>query len=156
MKIKKVKLKCEHKGILPFEQDELGDVVILAGENGSGKTRLLNMLGRYIQCLEAQDKIMLWYDDGTGADSIYSTAASLKVANYSHYDAVLQSASKFPPYVIGKAKELLLKCDYEETALNALLVIHDMAYGYSEEFKDLKKFITRATIFVKNCSCLFF
>lgn len=144
MKIASIELKDEQNGIYPFERnklgEELGDVVILTGANGSGKTRLLNMIRRHIVTLEYNDKLKLTFIDGDGQEREYSEAALLQAANYSHYDAVLQLSKKFSPYVIGKAKKLLAECNYEETALNALLVIEDMAYGYSEEFKDGRKF----------------
>lgn len=144
MKIASIELKEEQNGICPFRRDKLGeklgDVVILTGANGSGKTRLLDMIRRHLQTLEYKDKLKLTYLDELGMEREYAEAALLQAANYSHYDAVLQLAKKFSPYVIGKAKKLLAECNYEETALNALLVIEDMAYGYSEEFRDGKKF----------------
>ncbi len=144
MKIASIELKEEQNGICPFRRDKLGeklgDVVILTGANGSGKTRLLDMIRRHLQTLEYKDKLKLTYLDELGMEREYAEAALLQAANYSHYDAVLQLAKRFSPYVIGKAKKLLAECNYEETALNALLVIEDMAYGYSEEFRDGKKF----------------
>lgn len=144
MKITGIELQEEQNGIYPFDRyklgEELGDVVILTGANGSGKTRLLDMIRRQIQTLEYGDKLKITFTDRLGKERIYSEAGFLQAANYSHYDAVLQLAKKFSPYVIGKAKKLLTECNYEETALNALLVIEDMAYGYSEEFRDGTKF----------------
>lgn len=144
MKIASIELKEEQNGICPFERnklgEELGDVVILTGANGSGKTRLLNMVRRHILTLEYKDKLKLTFLDEAGQEREYSEASLIQVANYSHYDAVLQLSKNFSPYVIGKAQKILAECNYEETALNALLVIEDMAYGYSEEFKDGKKF----------------
>ena len=143
MKITKVELKEEIDGIQSFMLTGFGDIVILTGVNGSGKTRLLKVICQYIQNLENKDKLEISYIDGNRSEGTYCEANVLHIANYSHYDAVLQSPMGFPPYVIGKAKILLEECNYEETALNALLVIHDMAYGYSEEYRDgveFKKF----------------
>lgn len=141
MKIKSFKIKSEIDGIKPFSYDSLGNTVILTGKNGSGKTRFLKLLCNHLTSLNHNDLLEFYYVSNDEKEILYNNIGLIKIANYSHYDAILQSAKKFSPYVIGKAKDLLLECNYEETALNALLVIQDMAYGYSEEFKDGKRFL---------------
>lgn len=140
MKISKVCLKEKCNGISPFEQDSLGNVVVLTGSNGSGKTRLLNLVHNCVKNLENKNYLELNICDNEGKEEVFTSPEKLKVVNYSHYDAVLQSPKSYSPYVIGKAKKLLAEYNYEETALNALLVIQDMAHGYSEEFRDGKDF----------------
>lgn len=119
---------------------ELSDIVILTGENGAGKTRLLNLIMANLKELEYSDKLILYIVDDEGLSRKYVDAGLLRVVNFSHYDAILQSSRDFSPYVIGTAKDVLSKCNYEETALNALLVIQDMACGYSEQFKGGRDF----------------
>ena len=140
MKISSIYLKEEIRGISPFKQDDLGEVVILAGGNGSGKTRLLDLICEYINKGENKDALEILVSDRAGILEHSNKIKQIKIANYSHYDAILQSPRDYPTYVIGQAKELLEECDYEETALNALLVIQDIAYGYSEEFKNKEIF----------------
>jgi AAA15 family ATPase/GTPase len=40
----KLKLNFDYKSLIPFESDELSDFTIITGENGSGKSQLLNLL----------------------------------------------------------------------------------------------------------------
>ena len=147
MKISSIELREELDGFMPFKFS-LKDLVILTGSNGAGKTRLLKGIQRYVKSLERGE-----YDEETdGRFDLFiqdekdvvlltsSNANRLRIINYSHYDARLQLPDDFSPYVIHKAKEILKKCDYEETALNSLLLIEDMARGYSEEFRDGQSF----------------
>lgn len=143
MKITKFKIKKEINGIKPFVQSELGDFVVLAGSNGSGKTRLIKLIYNAIkkhqtkseaECVEVQ----IGDSDKVVENSVYEQL--VLPINFSHYDAKLQSPSNFTPYVIHKAKDLLTNCNYEETALNSLLFLQDMVTGYSDEFSDGKKF----------------
>lgn len=141
MRISGIELTAECNKIKKTEDKiVLGDVVVLAGANGSGKTRLLNLVMANVRNLENSDKLGLYIIDDQGKEKKYTDANLLQVVNFSHYDAVLQSSKHFSPYVIGKAKEILKSCNYEETALNAFLVIQDMACGYSEQFRDGKDF----------------
>ena len=64
----------------------------------------------------------------------------MELVNYSHYDAHLQLPYQFPICVICRAQELLKAHSYEETALNALLLLEDMAQGYSQNFQDGTEF----------------
>lgn len=123
----------------------LGDVVILAGKNGSGKTRILKLLERYINDLSTgiDEKIVqISIEDNKKHEITLDTTNSdlIEIVNYSHYDAQLQLPKMFTPYVIHNAKNILEKCNYEETALNSLLFLYDMAKGYSDEFKNGKEF----------------
>ena len=139
MKISDIKLEKEKDGLLPFHFPMLGDVVLLTGGNGAGKTRLLKMIQTHVTMLrngEDTDSFALQIDrDGTSEVLTEYNVDDISIINYSHYDAKLQFPNDFSPYVIHSAKDKLLKCDYEETALNALLFIEDMARGYSEEFE---------------------
>lgn len=145
MRISSIELKKERKGLNTFPCNDLGDVVILAGSNGSGKTRLLKLVEEYASDLRSgieNTDIELKFIDHSECERKLdvSNISDLQIINYSHYDAHLQTPKKFMPYVIHKAKDVLRVCDYEETALNSLLFIYDMAMGYSEEFKDGTKF----------------
>lgn len=143
MKISSIELKSDIGGLKSFGKFSLGNVVVLAGSNGSGKTRLLKLLERYVHSLqEGQTEDLLKINiaetdtDEVGEPLTLETASKIELVNYSHYDAQLQSSKNYTPYVISKARLLLQKYDYEETALNALLLLEDMSNGYSPEFKD--------------------
>lgn len=158
MRITDIKLKQECNGIRPFAMLGLGDMIILAGSNGSGKTRLLRMLKSYIDNLKDTEKALDTdslsvgvYLNGEKITLDQSNASCISVINYSHFDAQLQDPNKFPPYVIHKAKEHLKRCDISETALNALLFIKDLAKGYSPEFANGEDF----TIFQDELKRLF-
>lgn len=140
------RLKKKIDGLLEFEMYPLNDIVVLTGANGSGKSRLLKLLERYINnsknIKDGTVEIHIQKDNGSSNDIILSSENidKIKIVNYSHFDANLQLPDKFSPYVISKARTVLQSCNYEETALNALLLLYDMAFGYSEEFKDGKDF----------------
>lgn len=141
MKITSIELKETQDGLEPFPQISLGQVVVVAGSNGSGKTRLLKLLKQYVQQLHngADDKTLCLQIPLNGQDSVPLTtenASQVQMINYSHFDAQLQLPDSFAPYVICQAKDLLDVCDYAETALNSLLFLEDMAKGYSAEFQD--------------------
>lgn len=145
MKITSIELLESIEGLNPFSKINLGNVVILTGSNGSGKTRLLKLLQKHIASLKnGHSTCPLRLEISTPNGNEYlseSNAEYIDVNNYSHYDAKLQSPNKFTPYVISKAKEKLKICDYEETALNSLLLLEDMACGYSSEFQDGNEFL---------------
>lgn len=143
MKISSIKIlgNSEIDGLSESKELLLGNIVVLAGKNGSGKTRLIKRLERYVGALkydgkdtgELSIKIEI---NGKSKKLSVSNANCIELVNYSHYDAQLQSARKFTPYTISKSKELLHHHDYGVTALNALLLLEDMSHGYSQEFKD--------------------
>lgn len=145
MKITSIELLESIEGLNPFSKINLGNVVILTGSNGSGKTRLLKLLQKHIASLKnGHSTCPLRLEISTPNGNEYlseSNAEYIDMNNYSHYDAKLQSPNKFTPYVISKAKEKLKICDYEETALNSLLLLEDMACGYSSEFQDGNEFL---------------
>lgn len=51
MKISAINLKSEKTGITRFSHCGLGDVVVLTGSNGSGKTRLLKIIEQHVNDL---------------------------------------------------------------------------------------------------------
>ena len=57
MKIKSIKL-TDHKPIKNIQIDNLGDVVIIAGANGAGKTRLKHAIVESIQSNPIMDLII--------------------------------------------------------------------------------------------------
>lgn len=140
MKISSICLKKEINGLHTFKKINLGENVIIAGGNGSGKTRLIKLLERYIKSLQNgydDSSLELELEDEENHELLTTeNVHRIRIANYSHFDAQLQSPNSFTPYVICKAKEILRTCNYEQTALNSLLLLEDMAHGYSEEFKN--------------------
>ena len=138
-------------GLFASKKYSLGNIVILAGKNGAGKTRLIKRLENYIQFLHGDKKaelypykddeyLHLWIEiDDKETLLTRDNADKIELVNYSHYDALLQSANNFTPYVISNSKELLKYPDYGVTALNAFLLLEDMSHGYSPEFKDRTK-----------------
>lgn len=145
MKIKSIKLHQDTDGLKAFKDClSLENLVLLTGSNGAGKTRLLKVIRRYVEALqsgvpesEIKEKLTVYFQEGEKIELLTKdNAKQIQIINYSHYDAKLQIPNAFSPYVIHKAKEILMECDYEETALNSLLFIEDMAKGYSEEFAD--------------------
>lgn len=52
MRISSIKLTESKDGLTPFFVSSLGKVVILAGRNGSGKTRLLKLLIQYVTAVQ--------------------------------------------------------------------------------------------------------
>ena len=120
----------------------LGNVVVLAGKNGAGKTRLIKRLEKYIKNLNDgtdNGELRIWINDENDREVQLSdkNVSNIELVNYSHYDAQLQSAKEFTPYVISKSKDLLQHHDYGVTALNAFLLLEDMAHKYSPEFQDV-------------------
>lgn len=153
MRISNIKLECEMDGIKEFTMRSLGNVVVLTGSNGSGKSRILKLLERYFSLkqnhIENDITKLMSIEVRNNENQVVdiSNGHSIKIYNYSHYDAPLQTPDKFSPYVISKAKSNLIKCNFEETALNALLFVQDLAKGYSADdgsgadFDDFSRFI---------------
>lgn len=141
------------------ELDNLSNTVVITGGNGSGKSRFLKFLQKNIKLYingSVSDEVSFKVKDNTNRVENVLTlelAKSFSVINYSHFDAKLQTADKFSPYVIHQAKSKLLHCNYEETALNSLLYLKDLYEGYSEEsnesnnYKALYEFIDFAKEF---------
>lgn len=120
----------------------LGNIVVLAGKNGSGKTRLIKRLEKYIRTLNDgtdNGELRIWINDEDDREILLTdkNISNIELVNYSHYDAQLQSAKEFTPYVISKSKDLLQHHDYGVTALNAFLLLEDMAHKYSPEFQNV-------------------
>lgn len=151
-----LKLNQPIKGFKKLDLRGLGSVVFLAGKNGSGKSRLLKLLTQYQKVqdknqkgeyLSDEEKEILDYvqpelmgKDGQKIEIKEYT--KINFLNYSQYDVPLQSPDRFPTYVISKAKENLAKCDFEESALDALLYLKYLIKHYrydpdSDEENDL-------------------
>lgn len=151
-----LKLNQPIKGFKKLDLRGLGSVVLLAGKNGSGKSRLLKLLTQYQkgqdknqkgEYLSDEEKEILDYvqpelmgKDGQKIEIKEYT--KINFLNYSQYDVPLQSPDRFPTYVISKAKENLAKCDFEESALDALLYLKYLIKHYrydpdSDEENDL-------------------
>ena len=114
MKISAVELKEKRQGIAPFHFSELGDIVLLTGSNGAGKTRLLKMIQKHHKLLREGENadgtaLQIELDGSCKLDAV--TAKTVQIINYSHYDARLQSPGQYAPYVIHKAKAIRKKCD---------------------------------------------
>ena len=126
-------------GLSKSDKLSLGNIVVLAGKNGAGKTRIIKRIERYINDLTNEKKdnneLHIWIEEHDKEIPLtIKNADKIKLVNYSHYDAQLQSAEKYTPYVISKSKDLLQEYDYGITALNALLLLEDMSHCYSDEF----------------------
>lgn len=158
----KLPVNSDNNGItigkrLNGELSNLSNIVVLTGANGSGKSRLLKIMYNTFDSFknnsdykESCFKIIKKDEDSQSEEEIELTkelAKNFNFINYSHFDAKLQVSERFSPYVIHQAKNKLKKCNYEETALNSLLYLKDLAEGYSEEsnesndYKGLMEFI---------------
>ena len=141
MKLSSIELRADVNGIKSFRAHSLGDVVLLAGSNGSGKTRLLKIIEKRLADWNRDEfgntdvLISVENDAPLTKKSEASQEFAIQTVNYSHFDAKLQTPDQFTPYVISKAKNLLTNHEYEETALNSFLYLTDMAKGYSKEFE---------------------
>ena len=131
MRISEVHVEDGIGGFSQFHMNELGPIVVLAGENGSGKTRLMKLIERTVRA-NIQQK------DYDGCNLTYSENLTpiarcdiedICVLNYSHSDLPLQLPDGFPPYVIDISEENLKKtnCDFDETAREALLYLMRLA-----------------------------
>lgn len=123
--------------------DKLNKVVVLTGANGSGKSRFLKLLHKTFEEFKNNpdyEEICFKVSKGdsdakreTEEPLTKAQAQNIYLINYSHFDAKLQGTNNFSPYVIHQAKQKLKQCNYEETALNSLLFLKDLAEGYSDE-----------------------
>lgn len=163
MKISRIRLKKNEDPILKeldglklkqAKMDSLGDVVILAGSNGSGKSRLLKLLEKYVAiykksmagvplsdtelCLKGNMEILFKDQDGNELDHA-KAISNITLINYSHYDIPLQLPDEFPSYVISMAEKNLEKCDFERTANEALLYIQNL-YKYRKDKDNIETF----------------
>lgn len=122
-----IRLSAQFRGCL----NGLKNVVILTGGNGSGKSRFLKLfqntfdnfknIPEYTEnCFKVSEKNPDTNKD-VEIELTKEMANRFNVINYSHFDARLQDAENFSPYVIHQAKNKLKSCNYEETALNSLL-----------------------------------
>ena len=111
MRISEVHVEDGIDGFSQFHMNELGPIVVLAGENGSGKTRLMKLIERTVRA-NIQQK------DYDGCNLTYSEHLTpiarcdiedICVLNYSHSDLPLQLPDGFPPYVIDISEENLKK-----------------------------------------------
>lgn len=158
MKITSIKIKTVEDGIqfadkFKKEIDNLGKTVVLAGANGSGKTRFLKLLEKSANNIQNETKgpwIFKIKIDDKEVLLTKSLAKDIHVVNYSHFDARLQDPSNYSPYIINQAKNKLRQCDYAETALNSLLYLQDLAEGFSNEsnasnhYQGFKEFVEYA------------
>lgn len=173
MIISEVHSETQLNGLQPFKMQHLGNVVVLAGRNGSGKSRLLKLL---TQRLEVQEKIRtgqpLVPDETQIADKLHLQVkdslegmlarkydGDIRLLNYSHYDLPLQLPNDFPPYVIKEAKKNLTRCDFEETAQDALLYFkyliqyfHPDGETGRDELKEINE-ILKDLLDVELCEC---
>lgn len=144
MKVSSFKLakSKENKGIkfgkrIGEKVSNLGRIVILTGANGSGKSRFLKLFKETFDHAKTDstycDNFEIVDNNDNTRTMTLEDAKSFDIVNYSHFDAKLQLAENFSPYVIHKAKEKLQRCNYEETALNSLLYLTDLYKGYSDE-----------------------
>lgn len=135
MIISEVHSETQLNGLQPLKMQHLGDVVVLAGRNGSGKSRLLKLLTQKLKVQEKikagqplkpdevqiSDNLQLLVKDSLESGLVRKYDGDIRLLNYSHYDLPLQLPNDFPPYVIKDAKKNLSRCDFEETAQDALL-----------------------------------
>lgn len=128
MRIASICIKDEIDGLSPFLMDGLGRFVVLAGENGSGKTRLLKMIEKAVKPqkdiqYEKTESLDITFVDDEGR--LVTDLSSLSLVNYSHSDLPLRSAKDFPPYVIRRSKDNLEKesSNFEQTAYDTMLYL---------------------------------
>ena len=62
MKISSVNLKNPINGLKNINMSQLGDIVVLTGANGAGKSRLLKLLEKAIMNNENRDKVEIIFE----------------------------------------------------------------------------------------------
>ena len=147
MRIASVEIKRDFDGLKPFLMDDLSGDVVLAGENGSGKTRLLKRIEKVIKalksdahCIESAFMEIQFADDaGKPIRNDNEPYRNATIINYSHSDLPLQSSRGFPPYVIDVSKSNLERegVAFEQTALESLLYLTRLV-KYSPETERAK------------------
>jgi ABC-type multidrug transport system ATPase subunit len=140
VRIASISIEDEANGLSKFSMDGLNRFVILAGENGSGKTRLLKLIENTIKWSESHknNSVSISYCNDEG--NLVTDGSKPNIRNYSHSDLPLQSVKDFSPYIINKSKENLAEdeCTFEQTAREALLYLTWLVRYASEE--ELKRF----------------
>lgn len=118
--------------------DNLKLNIVLTGGNGSGKTRLLELMEQRNAALN-----MMIGDETTAPLPFSERASDIKLINFSCTDAPLQSAQKFSPFTISRAKKHLEGWNVTETALNSLLYMQGLEEGYIDEgnFDDFAEYV---------------
>ena len=116
MRIKSVNIDGQSIGLKRIEMSSLGETVVITGENGAGKTRLIKLIEKELKQKDLnEEQIELEFDE----NKISS------IVNFSHTDLPLQLPNNFPPYVISVSEKNLksIDCDFKQTAYDALLYI---------------------------------
>jgi predicted ATPase len=149
MLIDSVRILRTTDGLGPFAMNGLGHFVVLIGENGAGKSRLLKLIERTIIQNKAgknsADCSVTYLDD---KGNILADIAAVLLCNYSHSDLPLQPATGFPSYVIAESKDNLkkLNSDFEQTVREALLYLTYLTKFASE--KEIQAFNHYCRIFL--------
>lgn len=128
MRITDVSIAQGTEGFHAFEMHNLEDVVVLVGENGTGKTRLMKLIEKTFRAdIQSKDHpgCSLMYAEHDNSVLPNNIEKGVSVLNYSHSDLPLQSPEGFPPHVVVVSKENLEKpnCDFDETAREAFLYL---------------------------------
>jgi ABC-type lipoprotein export system ATPase subunit len=135
MKITEVQIKKEVNGIKPLVMQNLKDVVLIAGANGSGKTRLMNLI---VESVESRNKGK--NNSPCEIIGVKQDSEKWSIINYSHSDLPLKSPD-FPPYVIDiSLKNLIDNPGFEYTAYNALpLLVKLIKYSEKSELDEFNE-----------------
>ena len=77
-------------GLFPFPMLSLGDVVVLTGSNGSGKTRLLKLIEKTVRDIQGgsiNSPLQLKIEENGNEVCLTKDNANLiEIVNYSHFD----------------------------------------------------------------------
>jgi predicted ATPase len=117
--ISSVTIRKNINGLQPMQMDALNSTIVIAGENGSGKSRLAKLIEKQLTDNKLVD------EDGCIEISLKDNieVEQVNVINYSPFDISLQSPDSFPPYVLSKSEENLKTCNFENTARDVLLYL---------------------------------